>query len=334
MNKSARKDDENDKIPIYRQGTVVTDFLSVFGSSLRETRLSAILGYVISKVPRPFLTAFKIKGALKHVFVEYTESRQRADVVIETDREYFIIETKVADVDPVKQILRYANLLKKNKPARGLCVVPYCPKERYSKGIKIIGWQDIDAIFQNLLKNGPVNYKDKFLIEEMRHHMRKHNLIAKKKTDEIYAREIGNVETLQLFLKCGIYQCGYERSEKVYSASYFAPHFAGQLPRLYPGVGRGISYIAKIEDIVRAKNKQAYIEEIIKHRGRTWFKKEKELLLCPFEIWGEADRNVLFLDTPRLVFNPPVRKEKLQKGSGWLSKRFFSFDELFKAMNA
>jgi hypothetical protein len=32
-----------------------------------------------------------------------------------------------------------------------------------------------------------------------------------------------------------------------------------------------------------------------------------------------------------LVFNPPVQKENLQRGSGRLSKRFFSFDNLFAA---
>ena len=39
----------------------------------------------------------------------------------------------------------------------------------------------------------------------------------------------------------------------------------------------------------------------------------------------------LFLSKPRLVFNPPVLKDNLQKGKGWLSKRTFSFDELFEA---
>jgi len=39
----------------------------------------------------------------------------------------------------------------------------------------------------------------------------------------------------------------------------------------------------------------------------------------------------LLLGAPRLVFNPPVKKGNLQKGTGWLSRRFFSFDELFAA---
>jgi hypothetical protein len=42
-------------------------------------------------------------------------------------------------------------------------------------------------------------------------------------------------------------------------------------------------------------------------------------------------RNFLFLGEPRLVFNPAVKKEQLQKGKGWLSKRYLTFDELFRA---
>jgi hypothetical protein len=32
--------------------------------------------------------------------------------------------------------------------------------------------------------------------------------------------------------------------------------------------------------------------------------------------WRDTKRNSLFLSTPRLIFNPPVLKENLQKGSG------------------
>jgi hypothetical protein len=39
----------------------------------------------------------------------------------------------------------------------------------------------------------------------------------------------------------------------------------------------------------------------------------------------------VFLETPRLVFNPAIKKTNLQSGSGWLSRRTFSFDELFQA---
>jgi hypothetical protein len=36
-------------------------------------------------------------------------------------------------------------------------------------------------------------------------------------------------------------------------------------------------------------------------------------------------------EQPRLVFNPPISKDLLQKGKGYLSRRTFSFDELFDA---
>jgi len=68
-------------------------------------------------------------------------------------------------------------------------------------------------------------------------------------------------------------------------------------------------------------------------RGKQWLNghmQHREPLHRGWD-WGDNKRNFLFLATPRLVFNPPVLKENLQKGSGWLSKRFISFDTLFEA---
>lgn len=67
-------------------------------------------------------------------------------------------------------------------------------------------------------------------------------------------------------------------------------------------------------------------------RGKHWLNGHKQLL-NPLREWDWRDnkRNVLFLSTPRLVFNPPVLKENLVEGRGFLNKRFFSFDTLFTA---
>jgi hypothetical protein len=51
---------------------------------------------------------------------------------------------------------------------------------------------------------------------------------------------------------------------------------------------------------------------------------------APSPISG-VDSNLLLLGESRLVFNPPVWKENLQSGKGFLSRRFFSFDELLEA---
>jgi len=75
-----------------------------------------------------------------------------------------------------------------------------------------------------------------------------------------------------------------------------------------------------------------FVQAVREVKGKHWLNSHI-LLLKPLHKWDWRDtkRNVLFLKTPRLVFNPAVLKKNLVKGSGWLSKRFFSFDTLFAA---
>lgn len=50
--------------------------------------------------------------------------------------------------------------------------------------------------------------------------------------------------------------------------------------------------------------------------------------------WSWKDnpkRSLVVLAPPRLVFHPPIEKRYLQRGKGWLSRRTFSFDDLFVA---
>ena len=68
-------------------------------------------------------------------------------------------------------------------------------------------------------------------------------------------------------------------------------------------------------------------------RGAVWWDRNDEILreLHRVRSWIEQHWNVLLLVEPQLVFNPPIRKEYLQTGRGFLNKRFLSFDELFAA---
>jgi len=73
---------------------------------------------------------------------------------------------------------------------------------------------------------------------------------------------------------------------------------------------------------------------MITQRTRIWWNKHRVLLRDIQRRWTTKNlqqHSIVLLEEPRLVFNPPVRKEKLQRGKGWLSKRFFEFDQLFAA---
>ena len=157
-------------------------------------------------------------------------------------------------------------------------------------------------------------------------------MIDTKESVEIYAREINEETTLALFLKARMYVCDYQPGSRLAEAHYFAPHFGQAIARDYPGVLVGVSYIAKLEHVEVVESWGELTEAARETRGKPWFNTNKHFML-PLRGWGwkDAKRYVLFVKTPRLVFNPPVLKKNLVTGSGWLAKRFFSFDELFAA---
>ena len=159
-------------------------------------------------------------------------------------------------------------------------------------------------------------------------------MIQSRQSVEIYAREINEPATLALFLKAQMYGCWYEEGSRLPEAHYFAPHFGQAISDLQPGVHVGISYIARIERVEVIETWNDLAEAVREVRSKHWWNSHQEEIkpLRTEWDWGKRKkRSFLFLDSPRLVFNPPVLKERLQKGKGWLSKRFLSFDELFKA---
>lgn len=156
--------------------------------------------------------------------------------------------------------------------------------------------------------------------------------MLKKKALEIYAREINDEESLALFLKGQMYGCRYEKRSLLAEALYFAPHFGMRIARNHPGVHVGISYIASIERIEVGETRSDLLEAVKEVRGKNWLNSHMQFLQPLHRQWEwPVKRSFLFLARPRLVFNPPVLKDALQKGSGWLSKRSFSFDTLFEA---
>lgn len=158
-------------------------------------------------------------------------------------------------------------------------------------------------------------------------------MIRRGDSVEIYAREINEPVSLELFLRAQMYGCLYEASSKITQALYFSPHFARTIANLHPGVGVGISYAARILAVETATGWSELDDLVKEKRGKPWANRQRTVFSALRKKWGSASkkRTFLFLGEPRLVFNPPVRKTALQSGRGRLAKRFFTFDELFKA---
>jgi hypothetical protein len=80
----AHRRSEEERIELLRGGSVISSFAGSFGGSLRETRLTAMLGYVIALAPQRFCEQFGFRGTPLTVTLEMREELDRSDILIET----------------------------------------------------------------------------------------------------------------------------------------------------------------------------------------------------------------------------------------------------------
>lgn len=94
-------------LTLMRGQVPVTSFLGSLGGTLRETRITAMLGYLIAHDPTQWAGFFSLRKPISSVGIEADYERDRADIVIETTVERVIVEAKVVWVDPEKQVEKY-----------------------------------------------------------------------------------------------------------------------------------------------------------------------------------------------------------------------------------
>lgn len=309
---------------LLRGGSVVTSLFGSFGHGLRETRLTATLGYMLALWAEGFQKLFSIKGDIRSVSLEHNHENDRSDIFMETSEGNIVVEAKVTGRNPKAQARKYP-------AARRIIISRYLPSfaERQLKRCQYVTWHDVATFIEEQCLAHSSELK--IIGLNLLSYMEEHHMIQAKSPVEIYAREINEESTLQLLLHGRIYICGYKPNSRLPEALYFAPHFGRLISRQHPGVHEGISYIAKIEDIEIVETWKDLKRAIVHQRGRSWLKKNNYIINNISWLRRRKKRSVLFLDEPQLVFNPPVRKENLQSGSGWLSKHFLSFNILFKA---
>ena len=327
MSAKGNSQSEAEQIDLLRGGAVVSSLAGAFGVSLRETRLTALLGYLIALEPEPFLDLFGFKGEARSVRLENLHEDDRSDILVETASGIGVIEAKIGATDPLAQSKKYGGrwtaLLTQHLPSR---------KRAKLKGVKYLRWQQVADLLDDLSHSR--NPKVRFISADLYGYLEEHRMIKQRESVEIYAREINEPTALALFLQARMYGCWYQEGSRMSKALYFAPHFGKSIAEEEPGVHAGISYVARIEHVEVVETWRGLVDTVISVRGKHWwnsYRPEIKPLRKEWD-WGEQKkRTFLFLSTPRLAFNPPVQKKRLQKGSGWLSKRFLSFDDLFRA---
>lgn len=313
------------EIELMRGGDLVSTLTGAFGQSLQETRLTALLGYLIALNPKPFLDLFSFRGLPQRVCLEKRHDEGRSDILIETNLGTGIIEAKVDATDPLLQSHRY--------PARWIALLTHrVPHKAVIGRASYVTWHRLAELLEILGKSG--SPRQRVLSSDLLGYMQEHHMAKERASVEIYAREINEPVTLALFLQAQLYGCHYQAGSRLSEALYFAPHFGKSITHEHPGVSVGISYISRIVSVGHATAWKDFRQLMYDERGSVWWNRHKNLLqeLRQKWTWDKGQhRSFLLLGKPRLAFNPPVRKEKLQRGRGWLSKRFFSFDELFAA---
>ena len=69
----------SDEIELLRGGSVVSTLVGALGSYVRETRLTALLGYLIALEPLPFFEQFELTGKPRNVSIEHRHGTDRSE---------------------------------------------------------------------------------------------------------------------------------------------------------------------------------------------------------------------------------------------------------------
>lgn len=304
-----------------RGAMVVSTLTGALGQAIREPRITALLGYLMALQPGPFLRLLGFHGTAQQVSLETRHAEGRSDIRVQTNRGVGIVEAKLDASDPHRQSLRY--------PGRWAALLCHRPSKRAGRAM-YVHWNDLAKVLRSLARGQ--SPRTRLLSADLLEYLEDNNVIKTRDSIEIYAREINEPITLELFLSARVYGCDYKANSRLAEALYFAPHFGQSIEAQHPGITRGISYIAKVESIEYAETWGELTTLLVAKRGKPWWRRHAKVLGELHRDWSWPEpRHYLLLGEPQLAFNPPVKKEKVQRGSGWLSKQFLTFDELFRA---
>lgn len=278
---------EIESITLRRGSVVVTSLAGAFGQSLREIRLTAILGYLIALEPEAYCRFFGFPGRPVSVGLETRHEQDRSDILINTSLGMGVIEAKLPSLDATLQVSKY-------KANWRRVLSDHIPSHKNnSPSIRFHSWKSLHAFIASHACKSK-NPSSRFLGCDFNQYLEEHNMIPNKDAVEIYAREINNQETLDLFLKAGLYGCHFEKGSRFPKAQYFAPHFGRDISTTRPGIQQGISYIARVEHIETVNDWRGLTDAIISLRGKVWYNSHIEVLQAIRRIWKWDSKNYSF----------------------------------------
>lgn len=212
--KRSRLQKETEEIDLLRGGSVVSSLTGAFGGSLRETRLTALLGYLIALNPAPYLKLFGFPGAARSVTLENRHEEGRSDILIETAEGPCIVEAKVDATDAFRQSRKYGArktaLLSHHRPSA---------EQRRHRNLVYTHWEDLQRLLE--VEARSANPAVRFVSKDLIQYLEEHHMTRPKESVEVYARELNEPTTLTLFLHAQMYGCWYESGSNLPKALYF-----------------------------------------------------------------------------------------------------------------
>lgn len=326
-------------IPLRRGRAEVQTFLSALGF-LRETRLTAVLGYLISRAPREFATALVgRKLQIRDVRVEPSEGDKRYDVLLEGRSRRLVVEAKRGFQQHSRQVKSY---LRRLPPPVDLVLLDRGSatfntelrelRRELPKGCRLIfrQWGDVAQVCRDL--------------SERRAFRDTHPLAAALAVDfvrclqeeemdslparEVYVRQLSG-PSLDLFFRHHIYKCQARFGPNASQHRYFAPLFTARAPRDMARfssvpIKTGLSWVAAIR--ASATLPKAEVKSFLRHHGVPDPSGAAKMIN---ERVRDREVFVMALDGPFNLFTVPLSNQVLRV-KGMLGQRSLTFAKLFE----
>ncbi len=334
----------NETIQLRRGKEGISDLFSALGD-LRETRLTAVLGYLIAKAPNAFGPLFLDRLArIDEILIEEPEDSSRYDLVIRTAKKLVIVEAKVGYLQAPLQIRRYVQNLRKKGSQKDISLylldrgsdrlqteIEQIKKEFPNCQVYPKRWTDVaDAIDQECRSKKLQKALPEVIAiaQELVKHLKEYQM-AQSAMKEVYIRQLSG-DSLELFFRYQVYKCQSKFAKSALQHLYFAPLFTARAPKDFAErsmlpIERGLSYVARIEQGRVVRRNQ--VLEYLKSSGHRSSKEAASEILRQTR---SKEFLVLLLGEIFQLFQTPLSSRKLGV-KGMLSQKTMTFGELFAA---
>lgn len=301
---------------------------------IRETNISAMLGYLIHINPNLAEDLFCIEPPVQSVDLELRSDHgeDRYDIVIKGLDKECTVEIKLSAQSP-DQLRRYKKT-KKTLFAIGSRLQSHLIEKSYHKNF--LNWERVCSILTESKRTGK-NSNEFFnhLVDDFCVHLKENNMI-KGSLEDVYTRDLSG-DSVGMYFNQRIYKFQPRFFDKAKNARYFAPYLTGSNSRasgysVFRTLGIGISFVSKIIHPFLGTEKEIY--ELLK--TMKYSKSDIKDIFENFK-WrpqGHRQSAVLFLGEPLRLFQRPVTKFDFWGHSGGaMPSMSIDFGDLIAASN-